>query len=165
MSTEATPVAPATTTALPPVADRKPDDKVPGLELTWRDCDLLELADSTIEKLLNLKREYFKIILIPTSTELYVARSCTRQEWRQVISELGEVDESKERLVKEGKSEAVVTQFLTMIAEDKLVERFLVHPKLSLSDIRKLAPGEVKTLHDSIMMGLGYGQMPRAIRI
>lgn len=164
MSTEETTVAPSINT-LPPAAERKADDKVPGLELTWKDCDLLELADSTIEKLVALKREYFKIILIPTGSDLYVARTCTRQEWRQVVAELGDVDESRDRLVKEGKSEAVVTQFLTMIAEDKLVERFLVHPKMSISEIRKLAPGEVKTLHDSIMMGLGYGQAPRAIRI
>lgn len=151
---------------LPPVDQRKPDDKIPGLELTWRDAtEGLELKDESIARLIALKKAYGRVIVIPTNTDVYVARSCTRLEWRQVVSELGEVDETRDRLAKEGKSEAVVTQNLTMLAEDKLVERFLVFPKLRIDEIRKLPPGEVKTVHDAIMIGLGYGQQPRAVRV
>lgn len=155
----------ATPPSLPPVSERQQDAKIPGLELTWRDAEILELADSTIATLLDLKRQYYKVILIPTQNDLYVARSCSRQEWRQVVTDLGNVDETRDRLIKEGKPENVVNQHLTMISEDKLVERFLIYPKLQLTEIRQLPPGEVKTIHDAIMVGLGYGQQPRAIRL
>jgi len=152
--------------ALPPADQRKPDDKIPGLELTWRDAtEGLELKDESIARLIALKKTFGRVIVIPTNSDVYVARGCTRLEWRQVVGELGQVEETREQLLREGKSEAIVTQELTMRAEDKLVERFLVFPKLRIDEIRKLPPGEVKTIHDAIMIGLGYGQQPRAVRV
>lgn len=152
--------------ALPPADQRKPDDKIPTLELTWRDAtEGLELTDESIARLIALKKAFGRVIVIPTNSDVYVARSCSRLEWRKVVEELGQVDETREQLTREGKSEAVVTQELTMRAEDKLVERFLVYPKLRIDEIRKLPPGEVKTVHDAIMIGLGYGQQPRAVRV
>jgi hypothetical protein len=58
-----------------------------------------------------------------------------------------------------------IEQQLNMLAEDRLVARFLVWPQMTIQEIRDMDPGDVKCLHDSIMVGLGYGQPLRSIKL
>lgn len=160
----------ATDTSTPPVKpERDPKAKIPGLELTWGDAEILELTDEGINELVKLKaaNPQSRLNLIPLRDgKMFIARNCSRTEWRQVVSELQGADTDRARVQNDPNLSAqAIEQQINMLAEDRLVARFLVHPKLSVLEVRDMDPGDVKCLHDSILMGIGFAQPPRSIKL
>jgi len=163
-------VAPPEPVSLFPSRDSRIDEEtVPGLRLKWGEVKGLGLTDDFLIEMLSFKKDErysgSDLAIIPTDDDNYLVRGCTRLEWRKRVAELGQMDDTQERLQKEGHNSNTVQNIMTMIAEDKLVKTFLIHPAMELAQIRLLPPGEVKVLHDGIMMHLGYGQPVRAFKI
>jgi hypothetical protein len=158
------PPAPAQTFA--DLREADPKAKIPGLELTWEDAEILELADDAIQELVQLKATYKVLHLVPSDVTIYVFRSCSRLSWRKIAAETLDMDKSKEQFLEEsGGNPQAANLILNMIQEERLVQRLLVKPQLTKQEILELPPGEVKHLYDSLMRSLGYDQPIRAIRI
>ena len=156
-------------TAEPTFAQLREKDskaKVPGLDLTWDDCEILDLEDDAIRDLISIKSQYRIVTLVPTELNLYVFRSCSRLAWRKIAAETLDMEKSKEQHLEEsGGNPQAANLILNMMQEERLVGKLLIKPALTKQELLELPPGEVKTLYDAVMRSLGYDQPVRAIRI
>jgi len=163
------PGAPGTTFTIADIKEARqkdPKQKIPTLELTYEDAEILDLADEAIIKIISLKQLYKRLHLVPTDLGVYAFKTTTRTGWRDVVMNTAQMASTRERVLEEtGGNEMAAETILSMIQEDHLVDRFLVMPEMTLEEIRQLPPGEVKTLYDSLSRALGYGQPIRAIRV
>jgi len=164
-----TPGAPGTTLTIEDLKAQReadPKQKVPTLELSYEDAEILELSDEAIIKIIDLKQKFRRLHLVPTDLGVYAFKTTTRTGWRDVVMNTAQMASTRERVLEEtGGNEMAAETILSMIQEDHLVDRFMVMPEMSLEQIRQLPPGEVKTLYDSLSRALGYGQPIRAIRV
>lgn len=164
-----TPGSPGTTFTIEDLKAQReadPKQKVPTLELTYEDAEVLELSDEAVIKIIDLKQKFKRLHLVPTDLGVYAFKTTTRTGWRDVVMNTAQMASTRERVLEEtGGNEMAAETILSMIQEDHLVDRFMVMPEMSLEQIRQLPPGEVKTLYDSLSRALGYGQPIRAIRV
>lgn len=150
--------------------DPKLKEKIPGLEITYGMAEALSLSPETIEKIRQYKQHVLPndVFVIPTSRNTYIARTCTRFEWRQKMGDWQvEIQQRTQEFIAQGHPEAKVQQTMEMMIKDRIICSLLLEP-VRFTDpqaLRELPPGEVEHIYASIEAALGFGQQVMPIKM
>lgn len=147
---------------VPPNEVPKPEDKIPGLELTWEQALLLEIEKPKgVKAMQEVKKKYnLPLFVIPGRKLRYIFRGTTEREWTNFVREMKVNPERLKMEEGQGTTEDKMGQITTLMKE-LVIQKFCVLPPLNIDTIRDgISPGEVAGIYEAFMAAIDFSDVP-----
>ena len=141
------------------------EDKVPGLEVTWRQAKELEWDDGFVSVIQAAKKKFNNVNVINCADEWFIIKSLNRREYRSLVQTQAEAMAKEVDAAAESSSPEGVRATLSMMSEEAVAVQGVIHPEIDLDSLRSRASGVATTLHDSILAISGYQNAPTPIKV
>jgi len=153
-----------------PVDQRNPEDKVPGLELTWGMVEAMEMDEAEEKNFISAAQQAKQSFRSPQFIFLagrpYIHRTVNRREMSKLRTDVAlRVNQLAENAPEGLDPQQARAQLMKDTMEEALVEACSIYPKYDRVSIREEDAGIITSLHDSIVEASGYNQPASPIRL
>jgi hypothetical protein len=156
---------------LPPVEERKLEEKIPGLQLTWADLEAMELEGEDheaefVRAARQAKEQYRGAHFIYLAGRPFIHRTINRRELASLRTKVAEISTAKSDDVP---SNMDPQQFQAQLMKDSLEEEMVmacsIFPAYNRLTVKEEDAGIITSLHDAIVQASGFNQNSAPIRL
>ena len=141
------------------------EEKIPGLEVTWKQAKDLEWGDKFVSTVQSAKKQFSNVNVVNCADEWFIIKSLNRREYRNLVQTQAEAMAKEVEAAEDSANPEGVRATLNMMSEEAIASQGTIYPELDLDSLRSRAAGVATTLHDSILAISGYQNAPTPIKV
>jgi len=141
------------------------EEKIPGLEVTWKQAKDLEWDDKFVSTVQAAKKQFSNVNVVNCADEWFIIKSLNRREYRNLVQTQAEAMAKEVDAAADSANPDGVRATLSMMSEEAVAVQGVVYPAIDLDTVRSRASGVATTLHDAILAISGYQNAPAPIKV